>query len=408
MCLQFSETLSHPAFPILITGSYDRTARVWNLETGEEMLVLKGHRRAIRALQFDEVKLVTASMDHTLKVWNWRTGECMRTLEGHMDGVICLNFADDVLASGSVDTTVKIWNFRTGECFVLRGHKDWVNAVQLWNPDATTDSIPPSTSLTTAKRHLPCAAGKLFSASDDGTIRLWDLAQRVCIRQFAGHMGQVQSMRLIYPESCERTTKAAATTAAAAAIMSGESDVEMEGGLDELASSSLLPKTTAALASTSIITDESKSHYSQPQASSSSAKPQPLLVTGSLDNTIKMWDVETGRATRTLFGHIEGVWAVASDKMRLVSGSHDRTIKVRSLFSFLALFLNALNENRSGAAKIQNASRRLWGIQVPSRVWRLGRIRSSQGAMMGMCEYGLLRHDFVFFWLSLSLLLLSV
>ena len=74
MCLQYSETLKHPSFPILITGSYDRTARVWNLETGEEMLALRGHRRAIRTLQFDEVKLVTASMDHTLRVWNWRTG----------------------------------------------------------------------------------------------------------------------------------------------------------------------------------------------------------------------------------------------------------------------------------------------------------------------------------------------
>jgi len=54
----------------------------------------------------------------------------------------------------------------------------------------------------------------------------------------------------------------------------------------------------------------------------------PMLVSGSLDNTVKLWDIDTGMAERTLFGHIEGVWAVASNKLRLVSGSHDRTIKV--------------------------------------------------------------------------------
>jgi F-box and WD-40 domain protein MET30 len=41
-----------------------------------------------------------------------------------------------------------------------------------------------------------------------------------------------------------------------------------------------------------------------------------------------VWDVETGRIISTLFGHIEGVWAVAADKFRAVSGSHDRTIKI--------------------------------------------------------------------------------
>jgi WD40 repeat protein len=57
-------------------------------------------------------------------------------------------------------------------------------------------------------------------------------------------------------------------------------------------------------------------------------KKKPMLISGSLDNTIKMWDIETGKTVSTFFGHIEGVWAIASDKLRLVSGSHDRTIKV--------------------------------------------------------------------------------
>ena len=68
MCLQFSKTLAHPPFPILITGSYDRTIRIWNLETGVEIRCLRGHTRAVRCLRFDEAKLITGSMDHTIRV----------------------------------------------------------------------------------------------------------------------------------------------------------------------------------------------------------------------------------------------------------------------------------------------------------------------------------------------------
>jgi F-box/WD-40 domain protein MET30 len=60
------------SFPVLISGSYDRTVRVWNMDTGEQLHCLRGHHLPVRALQFDEVKLITGSMDCTLKVWDWR------------------------------------------------------------------------------------------------------------------------------------------------------------------------------------------------------------------------------------------------------------------------------------------------------------------------------------------------
>jgi F-box/WD-40 domain protein MET30 len=61
-----------------------------------------------------------------------------------------------------------------------------------------------------------------------------------------------------------------------------------------------------------------------------------MLVSGSLDNTIKIWDIETVEVQKTLFGHIEGVWCVAGDEWRLVSGSHDRTVKVEFFSSALS------------------------------------------------------------------------
>jgi F-box/WD-40 domain protein MET30 len=196
MCVQFAENLAYLPYPVLISGSYDHTVRVWNMDTGAQIRCMRGHTRAIRALQFDEFKLITGSMDRTLRVWNWRTGECIRTLQGHSEGVVALAYDAHVLVSGSVDTTVRVWNFFNGDNFTLRGHRNWVNAVLLWDDKSKLDD-PTAASVDDGRNPIIPAGKMLFSASDDGTVRLWDLAQRVCVRVFSGHVGQVQSLKLL-------------------------------------------------------------------------------------------------------------------------------------------------------------------------------------------------------------------
>jgi F-box/WD-40 domain protein MET30 len=342
MCLQFSETLSHPSFPILITGSYDRTARVWNMETGAELQCLRGHTRAVRALQFDEVKLITGSMDHSIRVWDWRSGRCIRTLMGHTEGVVCLNFDSNVLASGGVDTTVKVWNLRTGEAFILRGHRDWVNSVQLWDSTGASSQLSSTTSVfdsLPAGHPLPSSTpsapqmdpGKmLFSASDDGTIRLWDLTLRTCVRQFTGHVSQVQSLKLlVVDEGCDRVrgpshSSNVETTESDGLVSDSASGVD---GIDLHPVSDSPPPHMPTLSSSSQQTNITSSLSPSP-TKFPAEKRKTILISGSLDNTIKVWDIDTAKVTTTLFGHIEGVWSVAGDELRLVSGSHDRTVKV--------------------------------------------------------------------------------
>jgi len=56
--------------------------------------------------------------------------------------------------------------------------------------------------------------------------------------------------------------------------------------------------------------------------------PPRYMLTGALDSTIRLWDLSTGRCLRTFFGHVEGIWALAADTLRVVSGAEDRMVKV--------------------------------------------------------------------------------
>lgn len=272
---------------VLITGSYDATIKVWDLETCEEIRTLRGHDSGIRCLQFDDTKLISGSLDHTIKVWNWHTGECLSTFTGHDSGVIGLHFdpaLPALLASGSADHTVKMWNFEDKTSFVLRGHTDWVNSVKI---DANSRTV--------------------FSASDDGTVRLWDLDTRVCIKTFEGHVGQVQKVVTLPPEF-------------------DFEDHEHEGS-DGGAST---PSTQfEAPISQQATTDVSVSESFGPGFIDSSRRlPPRYILTGALDSTIRLWDTTTQKCLRTFFGHVEGVWALAADTLRIVSGAEDRTTKV--------------------------------------------------------------------------------
>mgnify|MGYP000023429165 FL=1 len=348
MCLAFREKVSQLPYPVMVTGSYDRTIRVWNLQTGETLRVLSGHARGVRCLQFDDSKVISGSMDRTLKIWNWRTGELLRTLEGHTEGIVSLTYNDRVLASGSADSSIRIWNCQTGECFPLNGHRDWVNALQLWTAPSHGSSNP---------------SMFLYSASDDFTIRLWDLQTRECLMVFQGHVGQVQSLKLVMMNQSTvqklargsmRVSGAteggvvgssyhedgdASTLPTSAQTSLGDSPSQASDRIpsrllkahERLCAANLVPPlppyATLRDLEDGIFDNVPDDTEAGTQTTGCKSK-RPVLVSGSLDNTLKLWDVRTGRCFHTLFGHVEGVWYVDCDTLRIVSASHDRTIKI--------------------------------------------------------------------------------
>lgn len=276
MSLQFDDR-------VLMTGSYDATIKVWDMKTGQELRTLTGHTAGIRCLQFDDSKLITGSLDRTIKVWNWKTGQLLRTLKGHSEGVIGLHLADKLLASGSADHTIVVHDFQNHSRTTLRGHSDWVNSVK-----------------------IDLASRTLFSASDDMTVKLWDLDTNQCIKTYEGHVGQVQQV-LPLPHDFEID----------------EDDFNANVNTDTSDTASQTSNTEQAQPSFSTIQEES-TFPNDPSRPS----PPSYMLTGSLDGTIRLWHVPSGRCVHRFFGHVEGIWSLAADSLRVVSGAEDKTIKI--------------------------------------------------------------------------------
>lgn len=272
----------------LMLGLYDATVKIWNIETGECIRTLSGHLKGVRALAFDSQKLITGGLDSTVKVWNYHNGQCISTYRGHDDAVTSVDFCDKTIVSGSADCTVKVWHVDSRTCYTLRGHTDCINCVKIHSPSNT-----------------------VFSASDDTTIKMWDMKSNQCLQKFGGvgsngHVGQVESViPFVYKGN------------------------DLVVDLDDSDSESQHHEGTPRPGGVNAEHVESVGEF--PQELPHNPNYPTHLLTSSLDNTIKLWDVKTGKCIRTQFGHIEGIWSIDADNFRIVSGAHDKLIKVWDL-----------------------------------------------------------------------------
>lgn len=282
----------------LATGSYDATIKIWNLDTGEEIRTLRGHTMGIRCLQMDDTKLISGSIDKTIKVWDWQSGVCLATFTGHSADVIGLQFDSHILVSGSADGTAIVRDMKNKSIGTLRGHANWVNSVRI---DALSRTV--------------------LTASDDFTVKLWDLDTMQCIRTFEGHVGHVQQVVLL-PREFDADEEATV-------VGDQMSDPGSPGSLHTAASSSYSgQERSPVLMQRSLPSIRSSCDNYQSTFQHGRPEPPQYMLTSALDNTIRMWDVQAGRCIRTFFGHVEGVWALAADSLRIVSGAQDRTLKV--------------------------------------------------------------------------------
>jgi WD40 repeat protein len=125
-----------------LTPLYDHRIHLIELPSGNMVRSLKGHSYTIYDLAFsaDGERLASASHDATIRIWDVKTGESLKTLRGHSAPVHGVAWSPDgkLVASGSLDKTARIWSVESGTAIAeMREHQGDINTVG-WSPDGKT------------------------------------------------------------------------------------------------------------------------------------------------------------------------------------------------------------------------------------------------------------------------------
>src|SRR5262249_46589033 len=117
----------------LVSGSGEGTLKVWDADTGKDLLTLKGLTGPVLCVAYspDGNRIVSGSQDNTLKVWDADKGLEVRTLTGHTQWVTCVAFSPDGkrIVSGSQDRTLRVWDMDT---YADTGQPAWATVVLLF------------------------------------------------------------------------------------------------------------------------------------------------------------------------------------------------------------------------------------------------------------------------------------
>jgi WD40 repeat protein len=278
----------------LASGSWDGTAKLWDVASGKELRTLAYHQMGVTSVAFspDGRLLAVGSDDTTVSLWEVATGRMIRILDDHGSYVLAVAFSPDGrwLASSTSRTKIKLWDVATGqEVRTLTGHAMAVYCLA-FTPDGR----------------------QLVSGSRDSSIRFWEVPSGVMQRNLSaetkvsGPPGHEQFYVYSMAFSPDGRTLAAGAT----------------GGYMKILD---------------VATGECrcfiKADNTQPHVRPIALDPHGHWLAGGGSAEVQLWDATTGVKLGELGGHagpIESL-AVSRDGRWLASGSDDDTAKLWQL-----------------------------------------------------------------------------
>ncbi len=291
------------------------------------------------ALSCDGHTLASGHDDKTIRLWDLNTKKVLRSFTGHSQAVRAIAYSpnEEILATASDDKTIKLWNVNTfQEICTLFGHSHAVKSVTFssdgkllasgsWDKTVKLWDVKTSQEICTLSGHqlqvsavalsqIPPSGGILASASFDRTIRLWEVDQAFeCV-------GELKNLRNYNFSSILSGHTWAVLTVA----FSPDGKILASGSDDNTIK--LWEVNTGQLICTLV-------GHSWSVVAVTFSTDGEMLISGSRDKTVKLWSVSTKKEIATLSGHVDSVSAVgvSPDAQQIVSGSRDKTIKLWEL-----------------------------------------------------------------------------
>ena len=262
---------------LLATGSHDGNARVFDCQTGDELVAFGSHAGWINSIAFscDGRRLLTGGRDKTVRIWDFSTGTELYRIERILDEVRCVAVNREQFAAGCSDGAISFWDAGTYAArSALNGHAGPVLGLA-FNGEGT----------------------RLVSGGEDGTVQVWNLADRKSVWKVKLHDEAVNAV-VFSPDGSSVASASYDHTARLTDANTGEEIRVLVGHSEPLRSVAFSPDGTR-------------------------------LATSSGDATARIWRVETGREVLRLAGHTGWVHSVAisHDGRQIATGGFDKTVR---------------------------------------------------------------------------------
>ena len=296
----------------LVSGSSDKTIKIWHLYTGKLIKTLTTNSNLSRVLISPDGQFLASSgsSDKTIKIWHFHTGKLLHTLTGHSDTVYSIAISPDsrILASASLDKTVKLWHLGNGELLhTLTGHSDSVYSIAI-SFDGQT----------------------IVSGDEKGQIKLWNLhtAELLCtLTEASGKTLPRGLRRFLFGSSITPYPFSKFLSAVYSVALSPDGQILASGNADKTIKSWQLGTVRQLYARKLPCTIRS---HLDPVNSIAISLDGQTLISGSWDKTIRIWNLGTGELLNILRGHSGAVFhvVISPDSQTLVSSSVDKTIRI--------------------------------------------------------------------------------
>ncbi|ODV90150.1 hypothetical protein CANCADRAFT_31196 [Tortispora caseinolytica NRRL Y-17796] len=373
----------------IIVAAGDSNIMIYDCKTGKLLQELIGHTGGVWSLQCRGNTLVSGSTDRTLRVWDLTTYRCTHVLEGHVSTVRCLNIVEPaptgevdpatgkpkmfpprpLLVTGSRDTTLRVWKLPLpGECEVHpnKMYREYTGTVKL-NPPTMEEISAKVTSVgdpvesdsrydgpnpflisvlrghDASVRSIATHGDVLASASYDNDVRIWSLSTAKCTQRLVGHTNKVYSVLLDVENkrcmsgSLDSTIRVwSLETGECLHVLVGHTSLVGILGYNALSSSPTLVSGCAdtTLRTWNLETGKTKHVFEGHSGSITCFHHDDHQIVSGAVGSVKVWDVNTGEFIRDITTGLHGVWQVRfNSKLCVAAVQRDRSMFIE-IFDF--------------------------------------------------------------------------
>ncbi|KAI4065361.1 kinesin family member 21A [Homo sapiens] len=276
--------------------------------------IAEGHTKAVLCVDSTDDLLFTGSKDRTCKVWNLVTGQEIMSLGGHPNNVVSVKYCNYTSLVFTVSTSyIKVWDIRdSAKCI-----RTLTSSGQVTLGDACSASTSRTVAIPSGENQINQIAlnptGTFLYAASGNAVRMWDLKRFQSTGKLTGHLGPVMCLTVDQ-------------------ISSGQ-DLIITGSKDHYIK--MFDVTEGALGTVSPTHNFEPPHYDGIEALTIQGDN---LFSGSRDNGIKKWDLtQKDLLQQVPNAHKDWVCAlgVVPDHPVLLSGCRGGILKVWNMDTFM-------------------------------------------------------------------------